>query len=144
MPYVALASTIVHLIATDSIITTTGVSAQVQQGATGLQGMSSCSPFARRALGILKVLARNRGVAISLGTGPIDTNDAEQLCLPSSGSMNFFCPNQDALQLRNIQGCENSPIFTPFPLQGMPMMSVDEVSLQDLGFSLRKSENLSK
>jgi hypothetical protein len=106
--------------------------------------MSSCSPFARRALGILKVLARNWGVAISLGTGAIDTDDAEQLCLPSSGSMNFFCPNQEALLSRNVQDCENSPAFTPFPLQGMPMISVDEVSLRDLGFSLRRGGNLSQ
>lgn len=144
VPYVALASTIVHLIATDSIIPTAGVSAQVQQGASDLQGMSSCSPFARRALGILKVLARNWGVAISLGTGAINTDDAEQLCLPSSGSMNFFCPNQEALLSRNVQDCENSPAFTPFPLQGMPMISVDEVSLRDLGFSLRRGGNLSQ
>jgi hypothetical protein len=93
VPYLTLASTIVHLIATDSIIPTSGGSTQAQQGASDLQGMLPCNPFARRAVCILKVLARHWGIAISLD-GTIDIKDAERLCHPSTGSMSFFCPNQ--------------------------------------------------
>ena len=140
VPYVTLASTIVYLIATDSIILSSGGSAQVQQGASDLQGMLPCNPFARRAVCILKILARYWGIAVSLD-GPIDMNDTEQLCHPSTGSMNFFCPNQEGFLLRGVQDCENSPVFTPFPMQGLPTISMDEVSLRDSGFSLRKSQH---
>jgi hypothetical protein len=138
IPYVTLASTIARLMAADDIIPSAGGANSVQQGGSDLQGMSVRNPFAKRAIYILKILARSWGVAISIG-GPIDMNHAEQVCRPSTGSMNFFCPNQEGLlSMRNIQDYENSPLFTPFPLQGLPIMFVDEASLRDSGFSLRK------
>lgn len=139
IPYVTLASTIAHLMAVDTIIPTATETGQVQQGASDLQGMSSCNPFAKRALYILKILARNWGLAVSIN-GLQDITYAEQLCHPSTGSMNFFCPNQDCLLSRSgIQDYQNSALFTPFPMQGLPTMFVDEASLRDAGFSRRKS-----
>ena len=77
---------------------------------------------------------------MSLGDGSSNSNasDAEESCQPLTGSMNFFCPNQEALLLRSVQDHENSPVFTPFPMQGLPIIAVDEVSLENAGFSLKK------
>jgi hypothetical protein len=139
VPYIALASTIAHIMAADDIIPTAEGGGQVQQGASDLRGMSSCNPFANRALCILKLLARNWGVAVSIN-GVEDMNYAEQLCKPSTGSMNFFCPEQDGLLFdRGAQDYEKNPLFTPFPRQGLPTMLVDEASLRDAGFSHSKS-----
>ncbi|KAH6664296.1 hypothetical protein B0J14DRAFT_552242 [Halenospora varia] len=77
VPYVSIASTIIHLMATDDIIPSTG-GEQVRQGALDLRGMSSCNPFTKRALCILKILARNWGIAVSID-GSEDTTFAEQL-----------------------------------------------------------------
>jgi hypothetical protein len=125
--------------AADSIIPTTRGAGYIRQEGSDLQGMSAYNPFAKRAIYILKILARNWGVAVSID-GPTDMNHAEQVCRPSTGSMNFFCPNQEGvLSRRSIQDYENSPLFTPFPMQGLPIMFVDEASLRESGFSLRKS-----
>jgi hypothetical protein len=75
---------------------------------------------------------------MTFGNNSSNTGDAEQLCKPLVGSMNFFCPNQEALSLRSVQDYENSPVFTPFPMQELPMIAIDEAKLRQAGFTLRK------
>lgn len=140
MPYITLSSTMAHLMATDDIIPTNEGSGYVRQGGLDLHSMSTYHQFGMRAIYILKILARNWGVAISID-GPIDINHAQQVCQPSTHSMNFFSLQESSLSRKSIHDHDSSPLFTPFPMQGLPLISVDGTSLREAGFA-RKSESL--
>lgn len=137
VPYLILSSSIMHLVLSN---TSNGLR-QLHQDYTDLKDMCTCHGFAKRGLHILRFLSWQWGIkvgnALSGGRDDDDSSTSEdyykQLCRPVSTSMNLFCPNFDDAQLAT--GPDGpSPLFTPFLLQGLPMLAVDKKLEQD-GFS---------
>jgi hypothetical protein len=123
-----------HLIGRGGTIPTEGGSAQSFQGASDLQAIASCNPFAQRAMKILRFFVRHWNVTVSLGSDMGRMDDSNELCQPSFGSMNFFCLNIGALLSTTIQSYTETPIFTPFPMQGSPLLCANGDGLKYSGF----------
>lgn len=54
----------------------------------------------------------------------------KELCRPKSTSLNQFCPNVESVDVVNGIGrvCEgDNPLFWPFPLQGRPLLDVENL-----------------
>jgi len=134
-PYVLLASTTAHLATVQSVPTPFGGTSPTLPELADLQLLSARLPFAKRAISIIKFLARQWGVDLYL-TEPMDQTDGwDDLCLPIPGSMNFFCPNLEVLA-SSIQKRIDITLFRPFPMQGMPLLPDSFAGMERTGFHL--------
>lgn len=135
VPYMLLASTISHLATVRSVPAPFGGSSPTLPELADLQLLSARLPFARRAISIIKLLARQWGIDLFL-TEPIDqTGDRDDLCLPIPESMNFFCPNLEVLET-SIQVQIDTALFRPFLMQGIPLISGSPAGMERTGFQL--------
>jgi hypothetical protein len=94
--------------------------------------MSSHYPFAKRAISILKFLARCWRIDISMDGETRKGNHVEDLYQPRADSTTLFRQGVGGMP----SGIQQSPIFAPYFMQGLPIVSLDEVKLNNAGFCL--------
>jgi hypothetical protein len=105
------------------------------QGVKDLRDMSGCHGFATKALNVLRYLEEEWDLGNASGEDPeIPTKDVRKLCMPSSSSLNLFCP----IAINHMPGCVgpgiSSTLYSPFPMQGLPLLADDD-DLERDGFS---------
>jgi len=133
VPYFVLAASITHLV---TFGTGRGDPAQLHQGIADLKTMAVCHGFATQARDILRYLAENWQVDVVLD--PSDGGDPKLACRPQSTSLNHFCPNIESVDIsctiQPVQSEDENPLFSPFPMQGRPLLGIGE-ELAMAGFS---------
>jgi len=150
VPYFVLTSSITHLVALGN----SGLGQEkLRQGLTDLKEMAVCHMFAARAVDILHYLIEYWGVTFDLSDldnddeDDEDTNEEtvktrryEKLCQSSSISLNQFRPNITGVDILKGIGPVNegeNPLFWPFPLQGRPLIEVNDLKrLEKNGFKI--------
>jgi hypothetical protein len=132
VPCIVLTSCTVHLLRasrSNSALTA------FQQGVNDLKAMCTCHGFAKTALNVLRFLAEEWESGNAMGDDSrLSVDDIRRLCSPSPASANFFCP----MVVNHIPECVRSgtpsTLFSPFPMQGLPLLAKDEELERD-GFS---------
>jgi hypothetical protein len=126
VPYVVLASCIMHLI---RVSTTNSAVNQLRQGEKDLREMAICHGFAIRARNILIYLAKQWGALAALtsedGQEEIDFEKVKEACAPSSTSLNFLGPSieGDHSTQGGIGLGTGSVQFATFPMQILPLLA---------------------
>jgi len=106
-----------------------------RQGANDLRDMGACRGFAKNALNVLRFLAEEWGTPNALGEDLVMLKEeVGTLCSPSSSSLNFFCPFVFNHIPERLRPGTSSVLFSPFPMQGLPLLADDE--LERDGFSI--------
>jgi len=129
VPYIVLAASIVHLVATDST-PNIGVFGEILQCMTHLHEMSPCHSFATRAEHILRIMAHDWSVEISAENEKQSGNELTLQSLP----LNFFSSEMESIP-RAWSHFTAISIFSPFPAQ-TPPHSAFRKQLQRDGFIL--------
>jgi hypothetical protein len=133
VPYIVLACSIVHLTRASN---SSSALSSFRQGTNDLKDMSVCHGFAKRALNILRFLAKQWEIGSALGEEPqMPLEEVKHLYAPSSTSLNFFCPTIVTHILGDIQTSNLSRLFAPFPMQGLPLLANEDELEQD-GFTI--------
>ena len=133
VPYMIFASSVMHLIATDSRSTPLTATTQVKQDIAALNEMGPCHIFAKRARQILVRMADNWSVSgPQTGLATIKRDDDDADCVLQSSSMNFFCPDMECMLPTSDPS--QTPLFSPFTTQGIPLLAMDK-ELEAAGFT---------
>ena len=132
VPYVVLTSCTIHLIrASRSSLALNSF----RQGANDLRDMCVCHGFAKQALNVLRLLARQWETGNALCKDlRMPTEEVKKLCAPSSTSLNFFCPIIVTHTFGDIKSSSLSTLFAPFPMQGLPLLANEDNMAKD-GFT---------
>lgn len=136
VPYFVLTSAITHAV---TLGTSRAGPEQLIQGLEDLKEMRGAHGFANRGIDILHYLINHWEVGNSQDFPPDESKemgDYKTLCLPSSTSMNHFCPHISGNDVINGIGPvaqDQNPLFWPFPFQGKPMMETG-TKLESAGF----------
>jgi hypothetical protein len=135
VPYMLLASTITHLAAVRSVPALYGGSSPIPHELADLQLLSARYPFARRAISIIRFLARQWGADLFF-TEPMDqASGQDDLYQPIPGTMNFFCPNLEVIAT-SFQERIDTVLFRPFPMQGLPLILGSLSGMERTGLQL--------
>lgn len=137
VPYMLLASTIIHLATVRTVPAPFGGSSSTLPELADLQLLSARYPFARLAISIVQFLARLWGADLFFTERLEQTGRRDDLCLPIPGSMNFFCPNLEVLAT-GFQERIDTALFRPFPMQGLPLLSGSLAGMERTGFQLTR------
>lgn len=129
VPYIVLAASIVHLVATDST-PNIGAFTQILQCMTHLHEMNPSHNFANRAEQILRIMAHNWSVEISQESERESGSEVGVRSLP----VNFFSSEMENIPRARSHFTAIS-IFSPFPAQ-MPPHAAFKEQLQSDGFIL--------
>jgi hypothetical protein len=135
VPYILLASSITHLFIFRSLPAGLGVQPPILAEMADLQALSTRYPFARRAISILHFLAQEWGSEVSFSENMDGVGDQDKLCRPIPGSMNFFCPDFEAVASRFSEP-RAMALFLPFPKQGLPLLVESLTGFERTGLQL--------
>lgn len=147
VPYFVLTSSIAHLV---TLGNAQGGPEHLRQGIADLKEMTACHGFAIRALDILRYLILHWNIDIQFDDNDEGVSEGaregqggsekgkewQELCRPKSTSLNQFCPNIESVDVVNgigRAGDGDNPLFWPFPLQGRPLLDVEDL-LKSGGF----------
>jgi hypothetical protein len=132
VPYIVLASCIIHLIGTSN---SNPALNSFRQGVRDLTDMSVCHGFAKRGLYVLRWFADHWEMGNALGEDvPMSAEEIKELCSPSSTSLNFFSPSMATPALMSGGPTTYATLFAPFPMQGLPLLANEDEIEQD-GFT---------
>jgi hypothetical protein len=127
VPYIVLTSCISHLV---GVRNSSPALSSFRQGVRDLTAMTVCHGFAKRGLYVLRWFADHWEMCNVLGEDvPMPAEQINQLCSPSSNSLNFFCPS-----MVNPAPTTFSTLFAPFPMQGLPLLANEDEIERD-GFT---------
>jgi hypothetical protein len=139
MPYIVFTANITHVMDARNMLG----SAYSLQGLQDLKDMSACHGFARKAINIITMLAKNWGITLE---NPIPGSDASTEALDADPISPLTVDTQEMLPtLRKIQEPHGpnwvlpKPLFHLFPNQGVPKLEFAEkedgepLSMQDVG-----------
>ncbi|KAE8445252.1 hypothetical protein EG329_013624 [Mollisiaceae sp. DMI_Dod_QoI] len=135
VPFFVLQSSIIHLLGLKHNPSDTSVRQKFSQGISGLKEMARCHGFALRAIDVVQYFARHWKVDVDdeIGTSSRDFDRAALL--------DFFSVDVGALGLLQSVDTELAeeilPLFSPFPMQGIPMMKMGGEVEKD-GFARHK------
>jgi len=131
VPYITLGAALMHLVAGGS---TPENPQQIQQGVKDLKDMRLCHGFSKRGLDIMRYFAHIWHVP--LGDEKLDAAGIKrmsELCGPDSSSNNLFCPNMGS-GFSDMGPTSKLALFSPFPMQGVPLMATGNKLLARDGF----------
>lgn len=139
VPYIVLASSIMHFAAADTTNPPINASMQIFQGTADLLEIAPSHEFARRGAQVLRVMAQSRNTAdagvVKTESGRTDEDLKDRLrSRLTTGETNFFSPNMEDLLLKRCSLTDNS-IFLPFPTQDLLLLD-NEMRLRRDGFEL--------
>jgi hypothetical protein len=120
IPYILLASGVTHLCTFRSVPSGLGAPPTLPEIAD-LHALAHRYPFARRAISILQFLAKKWGSDVLFSENVDHVGDHDELCRLVPGSMNFFCPNLEAVA-SNFAEPRATALFLTFPMQGLPLL----------------------
>ena len=129
VPYFVLTSSITHMVTMSS---SRSGPEQVRQGLVDLKEMAQCHTISIRALNILKFFVRHWEVSGLDDEEGAELQDIKALCRPRSQSLNQFCPHVEESDMTSKLKGNKNPLFWPFPLQGKPLLNVN--NLEGCGF----------
>jgi hypothetical protein len=135
VPYIALASSIAHLVAADSS-PNIGAFTQILQGITHLHEMSPSHQFSSRATQILRTMAHNWNIEMPQESEGEPGNELKETAAPRTLSINFFSMQMEDMPPSRSQFTAIS-IFSPFPAQTPPFPAFKKQLERD-GFMLLK------
>ncbi|KAH8594022.1 fungal-specific transcription factor domain-containing protein [Bisporella sp. PMI_857] len=148
VPYFVLTSSITHLVGYGSHLR--GPEALLQC-MSDLHAMDECHGFAKRSRQILQYLALEWDIAVTWNEDQEIAGDVKALCRPKKGGLNKFCVNVEPSDIKSTfridgnsistyddDGNEilNDTLFSPFPLQGRPLLG----PMKKSGFKLTGSD----
>jgi hypothetical protein len=141
VPYFVLTSSITHLV---TLGNSKSDPEKIRQALHDLEELTACHAFAVRAVEILRFLIRHWDVEGLDSDDGGELEDIKNMCRPRSKSLNQFCPNITATDVANgigpaLEG--QNPLFSPFPLQGRPLLDI--LMLVDAGFTVLKDMSTS-
>lgn len=139
-PYFVLVSAIIHLLSVKTEPTSAEARGKLAQAVSDLEEMTECHGLALRAIAALRWLSQRWGVDGFPETRESQASDSSST---SSTLPDHFSPDISILQtLQSIQPVlsqNDSPLFSPFPMQGLPGL-VHSSQLENNGFK-RASES---
>jgi hypothetical protein len=136
VPYFVLVSAIIHLVTVKTDPSNANVRGKLLKSISDLEEMSKCHAFALRAIDALRCLANLWGVEVSFNG---DGGYSRDVTTSSSASPDQFSPDIGILQLlqriQPVLSSNDHPLFSPFPMQGLPSVALGAQMEQD-GFTL--------
>lgn len=130
VPFIALTSSVMHLV--------TGYEkddpSQIQQGARDLQDLCNTHGFSQTGLDVIRFLAYHWNMPNMINEEhPPSEEELRDICKPLAESLNSFCPYIDS-DPPDGHPKSTTALWTPFPMQGRPIMAAHEDELERDGF----------